>query len=340
VGGSGGVLATGGSGGGSGGGGSAGCTDTMSDGHNCGACGHDCLGGACELGVCQPVPIASNQGPLFLVYVDASYVYWGGDGGPIGRAPKNGTGAAVPLTGGFYAYEWAVAGGRIYWANDWQGLDVESCGLPDCAGGAAPAGVGSFGYYALASDPTGTRIFWSAVTSTTTVVQGMTVTSGAKTPALASGRSVFGMAADDNYLYFGAGDTHTVEKVAVAGGQPSVMLAVTPGSPGAVAVCGAHLYWVDGQGVYSTPLPNGTGSAGLSPFGTGPAIFGLACDDTGVYWANHVSNSGTVVACPHAGCGAAPKVLALGQDRPWGIAADAQAVYWVTEGGNVLKVAK
>ena len=78
----------------------------------------------------------------------------------------------------------------------------------------------------------------------------------------------------------------------------------------------------------------------MPAFGTsGQDILDIACDDSGVYWTNHANASGTVVTCPHSGCGTAPTVLALGQDRPWGIALDATAVYWVTEAGGVYKVA-
>ena len=124
-------------------------------------------------------------------------------------------------------------------------------------------------------------------------------------------------------------------------GASRATLAMSPMSPELIAVCGTHLYWVDSKSVYTTPLPNGTGTAVVPAFGSaGQDILGLACDDSGVYWTNHAVGSGTVVTCPHAGCGGAPKVIALGQDRPWGLTTDAGAVYWVTEAGGVFKVAK
>jgi hypothetical protein len=43
------------------------CTDTNTDPNNCGACGHNCLGGACVAGQCQPVILSANQSqPTFL----------------------------------------------------------------------------------------------------------------------------------------------------------------------------------------------------------------------------------------------------------------------------------
>ena len=62
----------------SGGGGAAPCVpsgDHASDPKNCGACGHDCLGGACTAGQCRPVAIWTGRADPPL-YVDAEYVYW------------------------------------------------------------------------------------------------------------------------------------------------------------------------------------------------------------------------------------------------------------------------
>ena len=54
------------------------CGDTQSSSSNCGTCGHDCLGGDCQKGVCQPVKLASQQqglGTTQLAQDDAN-VYW------------------------------------------------------------------------------------------------------------------------------------------------------------------------------------------------------------------------------------------------------------------------
>jgi hypothetical protein len=55
----------------------AACTDVQSDPHNCGACGHDCLGGACQAGVCQPFTLATVPGDSsYQIVVNANDVYW------------------------------------------------------------------------------------------------------------------------------------------------------------------------------------------------------------------------------------------------------------------------
>src|SRR5262249_12538358 len=61
----------------SGSGGGAPCTGaTSSDPHNCGGCGHDCLGGACDQGVCQPVVLATTVGAPNSLVVDGEDVFW------------------------------------------------------------------------------------------------------------------------------------------------------------------------------------------------------------------------------------------------------------------------
>src|SRR5262245_66589307 len=59
------------------------CTDVdlLTDVNNCGACGHDCLGGACESGQCQPSRFFTNptsgggQGTLGEVVLQGDYLY-------------------------------------------------------------------------------------------------------------------------------------------------------------------------------------------------------------------------------------------------------------------------
>jgi len=57
------------------------CTDTQSDDKNCGSCGHDCLGGTCVGGKCQPFEIASGLpvppvGAMGIFGVGEAFVYY------------------------------------------------------------------------------------------------------------------------------------------------------------------------------------------------------------------------------------------------------------------------
>src|SRR5262249_53063258 len=63
---------------------------TQSDKHNCGRCGHDCLGGECRGGRCAPLQIAGALAhPLAIAASNDGFVYWvDGQDGTIRRASK------------------------------------------------------------------------------------------------------------------------------------------------------------------------------------------------------------------------------------------------------------
>jgi hypothetical protein len=67
------------------------CVDLMSDSKSCGECGHDCLGGSCAAGQCQPVMIAQYIGHPMIISVGDQAVYLTTDSGYVGRASKDGS---------------------------------------------------------------------------------------------------------------------------------------------------------------------------------------------------------------------------------------------------------
>jgi len=324
------------------------CVDKSRDAKNCGSCGHDCLGGTCELGTCQASKLASGQGYLTTITLDVSHVYWGGTG-VLGQAAKNTPGSTtIAMTS---ADSLGIAGGRIYWA-DGAGAQPNywSCALPNCAGGAVTVTGGANFYTTVIGDRTGQNIFWEASYPGPTItwaLQSLNITNKVVTTLLTDLPEVSPLAIDDNFLYLTDGGQN-IEKIPIAGGVPTMLAAKDPTvAVRLITACGPHLYWAtysSTSAIYSAPLPNGTGGETVPVFAmglTGQNIEGLACDDSGVYWSNW-SNAvaTTVVMCPHEGCDGPPKVLATGQDRPAGIATDPRAIYWVTMGGDVYELAK
>lgn len=60
---------------------STGCARLAEAAADCGACGHDCGGGACVGGVCQPVELVRGLSPSGLVRPDGPWVYFASKGG-------------------------------------------------------------------------------------------------------------------------------------------------------------------------------------------------------------------------------------------------------------------
>src|SRR5688572_29963206 len=58
--------------------GGASCTgvDLATDRDHCGACGHSCIGGLCNQGICQPIILVADQDGPQEVVVDATRAYF------------------------------------------------------------------------------------------------------------------------------------------------------------------------------------------------------------------------------------------------------------------------
>jgi hypothetical protein len=91
--------------------------DLSRDGKNCGACGHDCLGGACENGECRPFTIATGLvGPRY-VAVDNDRVYWSSmREGTVNSMAKTSGPVTVIASNEYGAEAIALSSDRIYWS--------------------------------------------------------------------------------------------------------------------------------------------------------------------------------------------------------------------------------
>jgi hypothetical protein len=123
------------------------CGDLRTDPHNCGTCGHDCLGGACESGACvalAPNVLASGQHTPGGIVVDATDVYWVNRGtyssaqgtnvgAQIVKCAKSGCGNAptVLATGSWtHVTNLAVDGTSVYWGASGQ---IFKCSIDGCS---------------------------------------------------------------------------------------------------------------------------------------------------------------------------------------------------------------
>lgn len=305
--------------------------DLLSAAASCGYCGHDCQGGTCKDGACQPLRLGeAQQGPYDLAVGD-KYAYWTNrTGGSVVYVDKTGGGKVTQIAEGQNGPTGIVLrGGLVYWTNNYAGEVVRAqLGNPPTT-----FAKGQYGPFMMAADDS--TIYWTNFDGGTVQAQpinGMAWTSIAvqqgspryidatatmvlwdanltegsvlglvkgdnQYTGLATGQGLEmgGLAADTDWVYFAVPNPGLVAKVPAGGGEVTVV--------------------ADGQ-----PKPK-------------EVVF----DGEHVYWTN--SDSGEVVARVRAG--GDPWVLGTSPGTPWAIAQDDGAVYWTDlTDGSVWKVAK
>ncbi len=313
--------------------------DLTLDPRSCGACGHDCLGGACLLGQCQPFQIAQNlHGPFWLT-LDATTVYWTELGDPttnsVRQCRKDGSGlitlATAPGTFGGIV----VDGKNAYWSHQTQGpiqISVERTPLAPAAPSVTEVTnlLGAFYAGGVAVDATTvyftTNSLVAGAPKNGTMVSAQTVLSPVDgtgpVPLATDGSTLF--LASQSGLYTG---TATLSLPA--------LVPVKASSIGAsdIAINGTRVFGAGDSTVWSLPIAGGpTSTFTTQELGAG----GVAVDTTTVYF----TTATEVRATPIAG-GGPIKVLARGYTQLGHIAADGTAVYFTDfNGGSIWKLAK
>jgi hypothetical protein len=347
-----------------------GCGDLQTSGTNCGRCGHDCLGGACDAGVCQPVALTTSNGtnrqPTDIAVDDAS-VYWAEpySNGTVYKADKNGNNAIVMFdqtaASGHvtFPFHLTVDSNSIYVAD--YGGYVLSCAISGCggnpntlgtlnAGNSNPIYLALGGAYVYASDNDGNvwRMPRDGGASPSSVAMYSPVL-----PDSGGSQSVpFELAVDTTAVYFTNGDG-TVQKAPLDGGALQQLGAGPVQTAGGIALGNGVVYFtqnVDPGGTVNSLTTAGGGTLNVIQGGQHQP-FSIAADANNLYWVTEGSNpdlhDGTVMMCPLTNC-TNPIKLAGAQLDPVGIAVDSTAVYWVNnafsaqpnESGGVYRVAK
>jgi sugar lactone lactonase YvrE len=348
--GDGGGAGPGGEGGDGGGGGGSSCAACggaacASDPRNCGRCGHDCLGGTCAGGACQPFLLTMiTYGPQDIALV-GDQLYFG--------VPAQGQGfvGVVPATGGSATIlavadptRIAVAGGHVAWAGYDVVDDVPTSGgiptilasgqhlhVPDVA--ADPAGV----LYASNGGDAGAAIVASPFDG------------GAQVALVPSLGSAVAVTVDATHLYYADGVAQKIYRCNLDGSSPTV-LASGQESVTRLFVDDTNIYWVGGGTadgfVAQTRLD---GSVGVNTLASNlDSPFAVVSDGTNVYFSGPAANSavqgmkpvGTVKSVPIGG-GTVTILANTVSNAPAGVAVDSTAVYWADIGANrIMKLAK
>jgi len=316
----------------------------QSDPQNCGRCGHDCLGGACAAGVCQPFVFARATRPQ-QVFVVAGDVYFSDGetaGGGINWCAKGACEAPSRTAFATSSYGLAVDGSGIAAADRGSGAVHEfplrfvagATGVP-CTTVTAPVGT--------ALDAT--HLFFTTLDGNVhRCIRGsqgsMIVGQGA-----ANGGAV---AVDATRVYWasdgatscagGNGCLQGVLKTASSAATAGVSLGRRPRT---LFVSGTRLFWTASGGAYGGEASwreNGLGGSESSYERQLGDPWGITADAADVYF---TTTDGKVRRALRTAPMGQSVILATGQNDPRGIAVDTDAVYWTSFGGNaVMKLAK
>jgi hypothetical protein len=334
----------------------ASCVDTQTDGLNCGACGHSCLGGACSAGVCQQFVLSPTGGTYMAI--DASNAYWSdgtnfyscpltggcGAGNVVYAAPSNTSYAAtiaVPPPGA-YGNVLFLATGEAN--QDDGGLFI----VPRTGGAATTLMSGSAQAFSPAFDPGSARLYYALDFTTGPAELYSRPVSGSGNSSVFSG--VGGpVALDTRNVYFGdavnyrvascpLGSTACAGTTLLTGILPFAMVA-----DGSSVWIGAYSHGNDAAPLVGLYKCATSGTCSSKAFwgggGTADNVDGVAVDGTSAYWIGGTS-SGALMTCPESGCPATgPTVLAEVAPTSSAVAVDANAIYWIS-GFGLYKLAK
>jgi hypothetical protein len=342
------------------------CPDAsfQSDPRHCGACGHDCLGGTCNEGRCAPTALASGQVRTLWLALSANSVFWS-VGSAIATCPKSGCGANAPLaivSGRTGIHEIVAGAGRVFW-TECGASDGAAYSCPDtgCAAAAPTLMASGFGCLeALALDEPHSVFYFASWENLYSCP--LDTCSSASSSRIAKDRtgyisSLELVGATPFWLEAEIGLHACVAPSCIPEGA-RLVAQTQRNAISTPSVVGSFAYWTSywagpaqdfdpdqlpqitvgtGGVVVRAPLTQNGGAAEVLIAGGSPTA--VVADDTGFWFADHLS--GSILACPSSGCDAGAAPVALGQGKPFSLVQDESALYWGNYGdGRIMKLAK
>jgi hypothetical protein len=272
------------------------CTGSPIDPHNCGACGHDCLDGLCQGGLCQPFSISS----------------------------------------GVTAYDMVVNSGTLYWVDQGSPGSVWTCTITGnaCNASTFATNQNTPERITLGGSGNGT-VYWSDFGDGTAdgAIMSLPLAGGTPATVASSITTPQGVAADGTYVFWaetGATPPQVVRRP-VGGGTTSSILTGTSSTPTAVAVGGGMVYWSDAplgmMGSVGMAAENTLTAMSVSTGQTLP--WAIAVDATYVYWVDFTS---TGAVWQYTINGGGKRQLSGSEDLPLRIVSDATSAFWIDQG--------
>lgn len=331
-------------------------TDLHTSSAHCGTCGHDCLGGACEGGVCQPLVIDQVAGARGLVAfggevyvgvcsdpdVDAgdtrvAFLRLRFDGKPLEPAVHAAFCGELPI----------VAEGRLFWSGSRDVGDGALLSTPIPLQSASPPLTHVVdGTLAVGLAATAANIYWRELffeppgTWKDTGLWWAPLDTGVKSRIVEESLSV---AAVGQAVYWSSPkgsplDTGIFQRPEGSGQteQISTLAAIN------LAINSTHLYfWVKGDGIYALPIPVLDAANPPAPTLVAPGVNSMGAiraDETALYWIENVE--GRVMMLDLV-AGGPPRAMVTqtGFGGVARLAADEKAIYFIGD-SQVGRVAK
>jgi hypothetical protein len=302
--------------------------DLTSDKVNCGACGHDCLGGDCHQGRCAPVLVAGGETFPAALAVDDTNLYWTSASGALEGL------RSIPKAGGFPLSVAGFDGGRgvalatargtvVFTADDdtlWEGSRSTAARL-------VASGLG--GAAGVAADSSATYV----AARTAGLVKKIVADGGSTTPLAGTQPDVTYVLVDAAGIYWAGYDSMTIG-ITRSGGGTAATAQFSIEKPSSFAQDDQAVYWGE-RYTFAIRKHSKTGgvSTTLKTVGGAPTI---AVHGAELFWA---AADGTIGRMKNDG--SAPETLATNQGDLSAIAVDAQNIYVASmSGGTILRLAR
>src|SRR6478736_6681625 len=338
------------------------CVDLKGDAKDCGACGHACLGGTCELGSCQPKVLATGQSRLVRMTTDGTYLYWSGAltgtaDYSVARARVDGTGTVKVIAANEQgAGALAVTPDKVYWLAKGQ---LRSCDVPDCTTGAVNAATAtSTGVSGdILYEPGKKALYWSrGATYNTKDGTLYTLASGSTTPTVVGTNpsNPGALVSDSANVYWINSSTYTTDnwnadgglwRVRTSDGTTTQLASSMKGDISYLAIGGSALFFAGNiaitgsnplmttTAILRAPLPNGLSPGAQPKFADAKNVRGIEADDKYLYFADESGSQGTISRCPIAGC-PTPETIVPGLYTPNLGAQDASSIYFASSSSS------
>ncbi len=320
----------------------AACDASLDDPRNCGRCQHDCIGGACEAGVCKPWSILDT--PASDIASDNTQVFWvdGRIPGTVAGCARTGCDAGtILIPDAPVPAKIAIDNNRVYYTTYIaDGGYLAACAKGGCDGGPTILSGGHrypswllVDSNAVFYDVDNSSIFECTLPSCGGGSSAITTTAGAQ--GLAQEWTPIHWTETSPSLWSCQKANCNSTRKLIASGLTSLR---------AVAGYGGNVFAVQGGA-------NGKVLRCPNAPSCNPAVIAQNLDDpddieadwTGIYFITHGANpatSGALNYCPLGGCQGPPQILIGGLSYVNALTLDQDAIYVVSSGSPMMGIAK